>query len=364
LEVIHDFSGSFEVAKKAVDGTVYLDHTPVNVNRNDHNILYSGVFANTDEIDMDWDVPNADSGSETWTRVPYTGITEQAVITAENALALTVGTWLSGTTGAELSVIGAVQENEGGAAEKLGLLDMPFIFEKGFRQVNFTVFNGETLMGALLDISETINGTCGGSARFEGTADDQTGDFSGTFRFNNYCEENIIVNGQGEITGIIDLFSEELVFYHYAFTGMTVSFGNQSFTLDGRVRVSYLSSPPFMVLSYVYTDNTVSYWLKDLIIDIVEGLDYVDITDVMGRYYDPAYGYTEIELEEPIRIYNDGFWPASGKFLLVGAVGNQGGSTSASLEFLSETSFLVEADTDGDGAYDDYSSGIQLWSEQ
>ena len=153
--------------------------------------------------------------------------------------------------------------------------------------------------------------------------------------------------------------------YHFTFTSMTIVLRNQSVTLDGRIRVSYLTSPPFMVLSYVYKDNNtgVSYWLKDLVVEMVAGLDYVDITDIMGRYYDPDQGYVEVEIEESIRMYDDDIFPSSGKFSLVGAEGNQGGNTKASLEFLSETTFLVEADTDGDGAFDDYSSGIQMWPE-
>ena len=43
--------------------------------------------------------------------------------------------------------------------------------------------------------------------------------------------------------------------------------------------------------------------------------------------------------------------------------GTQGGNTKARLNFLSATEFLVEADTDGDGLYDDYSSGTLLWSD-
>ena len=85
LEIIHDFSGSFTLINMNVTGTIHLDHTPVNGIRNDHDILYLESFENSDEITMDWEVPSADTGTETWTRVPYTGSTDQAVITSENA---------------------------------------------------------------------------------------------------------------------------------------------------------------------------------------------------------------------------------------------------------------------------------------
>jgi hypothetical protein len=336
----------------------------VNGIRNDHDIIYSGIFKNADEIEMDWDVPNADTGIQTWARVPYTGSTEQAVITADNALSLAVGSWLSGETGGGLNILGAAQPLEESSAMRIGPLGISSIIEQGLLQADFN-FPKPVQVMAVVDVDETMGGSCGGSAMFDGTGDDQTGEISGTFTFSNYCEEGIIINGRGELYGKVDLFSDEVVFLHFIFTDMNVLFGNESVTLDGRIRVNYLTSPPFMLLSYVYADNNlgVSYWLKDLIVDMVEGFDYVDFTDLMGRYYDPDHGYVEVEIDEPIRIYDDDLWPASGKFILVGAEGNQGGNTKASLEFLSETSFLVEADTDGDGVYDDYSSGPRFWSE-
>ena len=39
------------------------------------------------------------------------------------------------------------------------------------------------------------------------------------------------------------------------------------------------------------------------------------------------------------------------------------GNTKVRLTFFGANEFLVEADIDCDGAYDDYSSGIQLWPE-
>jgi hypothetical protein len=68
-ELIHDFSGTFTVDNRNVTGTVYLDHTPTGGVRNWHDINYSGLFANANEIDMDWDVPGAETGMENWRRV-------------------------------------------------------------------------------------------------------------------------------------------------------------------------------------------------------------------------------------------------------------------------------------------------------
>ena len=55
--------------------------------------------------------------------------------------------------------------------------------------------------------------------------------------------------------------------------------------------------------------------------------------------------------------------PSSGDLIVTGDTGIGGGATRARLTALNNTAFLVEADTDGDGQYDDYSSGAVSWDE-
>ena len=114
-----------------------------------------------------------------------------------------------------------------------------------------------------------------------------------------------------------------------------------------------------------FTDNNtvISYWLKDWILRHTHGEGYFEIVSAIGRFYDPDYGYVELSIEEGILTYADDYWPSSGKLVLTGAEGTQGGDTKVRLTFLSATEYLVEADTDGDGAFDDYNSGTLLWSD-
>ena len=84
---------------------------------------------------------------------------------------------------------------------------------------------------------------------------------------------------------------------------------------------------------------------------------------IIGRYYDPVYGYIELNVEDTILTYNADEWASSGKIVLAGAEGTQGGNTGIRITYLNANEYLVEADTDGDGAYDDYNSGTLLFSE-
>jgi len=343
-----------------------LDHQHAGgVIQHDHIINYSGLFVSSDEIDMDWDVPGANTGSEIWSRVPYTGETGQAVITAQNASILAVNAWLGGEIGSSVGIVGAVEESSMTTSVSLGMLDILFIFDNVVLQVDLGDEGNGPIVGALVEVNETENGSCGGSMQVIGNVDDLTGEFEATVSLNNYCEEGITLNGNADMTGEIDMVSDDFLNYLLTFTALSVQQDSLSVTLDGRMFANFELSPFLILLSYAVTDNTVvkSYWLKDLIVRIIENFDNEEITDLTGRYYDPDYGYVNLVLEESIRINDTDMWPSSGKMVLIGAVVGQGGNTKARLTFLSATEYLVEADTDGDGAFDDYNSGTLLWSE-
>jgi hypothetical protein len=119
-----------------------------------------------------------------------------------------------------------------------------------------------------------------------------------------------------------------------------------------------------VILLYVFTDNNtgISYWLKDWILRHTHGEGYTEIVSAIGRFYDPDYGYVELSIEEGILIYAEDDRPSSGKLVLTGAEGTQGGDTKIRITHLSATEYLVEADTNGDGAYD-YNSGTLLFAD-
>jgi len=60
--------------------------------------------------------------------------------------------------------------------------------------------------------------------------------------------------------------------------------------------------------------------------------------------------------DTPFHIDDGDEWPSSGVFI----VGGEGG-TEAQLTALSSTTYIVDADTDGDGIYD-WDSGVLNWS--
>ena len=68
----------------------------------------------------------------------------------------------------------------------------------------------------------------------------------------------------------------------------------------------------------------------------------------------------DISNPTPFRIYSSDEKPSQGVLVVDGKTGIAGGSSKARLTVVSSTTYTVEADTDGDGAYD-WNSGIKSW---
>jgi hypothetical protein len=211
-------------------------------------------------------------------------------------------------------------------------------------------------------VSDTIDGDCGGSASYTISVDNQTGNFNGSFNFNSYCDDGVTITGGVTFTGQVDINTDDLLTFTFSFNSLTCTAGSDSFTLNGNISWDVTGSPATITITMLLQDNSTSkvYWVQDYTIEATEGAGYVDI-EVSGRYYDPDHGYVTFTTPTPFRIYDAYDYPSQGVLVITGNTGSEGGPTRARLEALSPTTYRVQADTDGDGFYDDYDSGILYW---
>ena len=267
----------------------------------------------------------------------YTGVTTQAQITEDNAVVLAVGAFNGLTTGVAIDILGAVKADNEFSKNPFSLGLMPFIFEDIANNIKFKPLTTGVYLGAI-PINDTMTGACNddgtvdGSAIIDGSVDDTTGEFTLTVSFNDYCEFEggvaIVINGQANLSGTIDLSTIENEFpefYNYTFTFTSLTLedfetGN-SITINGSLSANYAVTPMLITMSFILKDNTTmqTYWLRDVQIGITGAENYVDITSMTGRYYEPIYGYVEISLGDMVRIYDADNWPASGSINLTGA---------------------------------------------
>jgi hypothetical protein len=136
-----------------------------------------------------------------------------------------------------------------------------------------------------------------------------------------------------------------------------MAIGGESYTLDGYVD-SMLVSPTTLelIIDLLLIDGSTDtvYWVNDFFLSITEDVFYTEV-EVSGRFYSPLDGYVVLSTLTPIRIYDGDNAPFEGVLVLSGHF-----STSAMLEFVSSTSFIVYADLDGNGSYE-WDSDVIFW---
>ena len=287
----------------------------------------------------------------------YTGVTSQAIIDENNANEIATGSLVGGEIGSNLSILGAVSENSNSTKSPL-VFNIASYFLDVIYQIESSTIQSAGYLGAVVTESDSIAGSCGGSISTSLTADDQTGNFNGSLAFNNFCEPDSSVNGVMTLSGNIDVTTGVINYIEMSFTNITMIAGQESISLNGSMDFNLQSSPMRMTMSFVFKDNNLNktYKYENFVYEYTQGVGYEDMT-LTGRYYDPDYGYVDIITESPLRINDTDLYPSTGT---VTATGDSG--TKARLSVLDSSSFIVEADTDGDGSYEDYNSDPILWS--
>ncbi|NIO04022.1 MAG: hypothetical protein GTN74_05245 [Proteobacteria bacterium] len=239
---------------------------------------------------------------------------------------------------------------------------LPQVLEEVLYRVDITSASGGFAISATQCESETINGDCGGSAYVYLCIDDFGEFFDGYFTFSGYCSEGVSYSGRVNFSGRSDVNTAEFLELSFSFDNLTVLSDGYSSTLAGTIDSDFSTLPVTITMDMLLSDNSTGkvYWIANYNISVTEGLDYTDV-EISGRYYDPDYGYINIYTEEPLRFYLYDAWPSQGALVAEGEIGIEGSPTKARLTALSSTTYQVEVDINGDGAYD-WSSGILTWS--
>ncbi len=275
------------------------------------------------------------------------GATTQASITTDNAQTLAAGAWEGGNTSTEVGGVVPLQTGEGASASALpDLVQMAKVLKAPVERLNLGATPSVT--PASTD-SNTLYDGYGGSASYSISANDSTGAFSGTFQFNGYNSGGVTVDGGMNISGKIDLATDNLTQLKLSFSSLTVSDTTQSFTLDGSIAGSMSTdgTEETDTFNLILIDSTAhkSYWIRNYVITTTFGADSDQVT-VSGRYYDFVNGYVDITTLTPLTIPSTATQPTAGALLFTGKDNSQ-----ARLSFNS-TGSTLDVDADGDGTFE------------
>lgn len=294
----------------------------------------------------------------------YTGNTTPVIIDSSNANELSRGAYSDSRNSSSASgavSFASLSYSPTSANTGSGLPNTADIVNtvlSAVNQIDKSTFSQDNHSNARAIISESAseNGNCGGKFTVTISANNQTGSFTGSLVFNNYCEDMITLNGSMGMSGSIDQNSDEISSLKITFTSLQTKGLGESITMDGNMLVTASGSDVEVTMNLLIRDgihDEVSK-LENMKLIMSEGYNYSTI-HMSGRIYDHQYGYADITTPVIFKAYDSVGWPSSGELLISGANG-----TSARLTAFS-TSYRIEADTTGDGSYD-YSEDFN-WEE-
>ena len=300
-----------------------------------------------------------DGGTPT---ISYTGIKDEASIGDDNATDLTTESYTNGSLGSAMSDIAASQTENSEHVYTPRMLKVSNVLKDSLFKVDLTSRSTGTFAGAVSQVTDTIAGSCGGSASYTISVNDETGAFSSSFTYNNYCEGGVIISGSVDFSGQFDVATETFLTFEFSFNNLSTTLGGDSVTVKGNMSFNMTGSPIILTMTILIKDSSINrvYWVKDYRLAITEGVGYADI-DISGRFYHPEHGYVTLSTEQVLRLYDLDDYPSSGILLITGKTGAEGGKTKARITFHSSSTYQVEADTNGDGLYDDY--GVSNWAD-
>jgi hypothetical protein len=277
--------------------------------------------------------------------ITYTGATGQANVTDTNAQALIAGAFQAGRSGSVVSGIGAVETGGDGHIVYFRTLKLPQMLENVLLQVDPSSLSGGPIIGATQSETGSIPGPCGGTVSYTIQYNDQTGVFSGSFNFSNYCDSGVSISGKANVNGTVDLFFGTIETITMEFSNLS----DGSSTMDGTIVMNFISVPMTTDFDVLLKDNFTGkvYWARDYVLELTDYGSYVEVVISSGTYYDPDYGYVILETPTAFRIDEGDDWPSSGVLVVTGS-----GNTKARLTAISNTQCQIDADLNGDDVYE------------
>lgn len=291
----------------------------------------------------------------------YTGISTPASIDENNAKDLSQEAYDGGSVEESLPSLAALNDPPASQGGSPFLLNLSMALESAMIKVDPGTAAMESAPRSARSQTETIAGSCSGSATYQISADDQSGIFSGTITFSNYCEGDTTLNGSASFSGRIDTTNYTPISFSYTFSRLSGTSAGQTVVLDGTLAMDLTSQPMVVTINMVLQEGSQTYKIQDYRMEVTSAGSYEEIT-ISGRFYHPDYGYITISTPTAVRIYSVDTYPSAGIVLVTGENGSEGGPTRARMTILDNTSYEIEADTNGDGTYD-YGPVEHQWNE-
>ena len=293
-------------------------------------------------------------GSESSGGISYSGLAAPAEISELNAEDIAGGAFGAGLIGDGMMGLGLDRSLNDNYVGEFRTVKIPLILRDSLDLIDFAAPSMRGVPAALQTETDTINGDCGGSMTYTVSADVDEGTFSGSFTFSSYCNGGTIISGSASFDGRMNMDTSEFVEAHLSFNNLS----GGDLVLSGDIDMDFSVTPNVTTFDAYGQDpgSGKVFWIRDYTIVIDEGSDYIQIT-MDGRFYHPDYGYVTLSTTDPFVLYSGDEWPTSGSLVVTGAGDSRGRITA-----IDNTYCKVEADVDGDNAYE-WETGSVAWDD-
>ena len=283
--------------------------------------------------------------------ISYTGSTTQATIDGSNATALAGSAFASGDAGASANVLGVASGSVSQPVEQRSI-KIANVLQSAIGKIDLQSLP-TTAVGTVQTESQTVAGPCGGSFSYTISVDDVTGDFSGSLSFNAYCEQvGNSISGHVSFSGQIDVNTLTFISLQFNAAYLAVVDNGSNFAISGTVAFVFSGSTATVTENFSIQDGSGEvYKVANLVIVMTNTLSEVQET-LNGRFYHPDHGYVDVVTTATFVIPIGSAYPTSGSLTINGA-----GNTKAVLTALSDGTYTLDIDVDGDGITDQTKSG-------
>jgi hypothetical protein len=289
----------------------------------------------------------------------YSGVTNQSVISQENAQDLSEVAFFGVNVGTSLTVADARSGPRGRVNETTPVA----VARAMHRTIGDIDFGGGPGMMPMPGMMPPMHGDCGGQLNHSIDVDDVALTFTGEFDFDHFCAghptnpmHGLTMHGHVTFSGHGHFEGDHYVIDGYTMmcSGLAASTPHGSVTMSGTLESTVASETVYdsLLNMRVRDDHSAMvYRLEDYLVSVDETTDPAHLA-VAGRAYHPDHGYvvvsTPTRIEFPHGVPGS---PHTGVVLLTGA-GGAFGPTTARLRFIDISSYTIAVDEDGDGVPD------------
>jgi hypothetical protein len=199
--------------------------------------------------------------------ITYAGLTTPAAISEANAEDFVFGSLLGLEIGGYFSLStdssgGKSIDNQGQSNSIHPLaINLPLVLNNSAKNISYAHSRKNSYVSIASTETNTINGNCGGTATYTINVNDTTGNYDGTFIFKQYCEDGIVISGDTDINGTLNLATGDIITITYVFDNLTVD----EFIFKGNIFVNAAVTPQIITLDLLVKDSVSNkvYWAKE-----------------------------------------------------------------------------------------------------